>query len=311
MQQTGDVKELTAGLIRIGTFSSVATHWLPSIIREFQKDYPNIEYEFLLGDYREIEAWIREGRVDCGFLCLPVRPDLDTIFLERDDFLAILPAAHPLAQAERIFLDALCKEPFLMLEKDKNAEIADFFRREGLSPNVRFITWDDYAILSIAESGLGVSLLPRLILKRIPYQVAARETVHSFHRDIVLALRDRLAVRRISGISPPSLKIFLRKKALPEHFSDNAFYVMFTESFPKGTGGKTPSPSSPHRELHPCCGCQSFPTVIPHHKYRSLRHSHIHQTVRSAVDIFLLQSLLRSPPHRHPPESGYGRPLWQ
>lgn len=111
LQQAGDVKELTAGLIRIGTFSSVATHWLPSIIREFQKDYPNIEYEFLLGDYREIEAWIQEGWVDCGFLCLPVRPDLDTIFLERDDFLAILPATHPLAQAERIFLDALCKEP--------------------------------------------------------------------------------------------------------------------------------------------------------------------------------------------------------
>ena len=185
LQQAGDVKELTAGLIRIGTFSSVATHWLPSIIREFQKDYPNIEYEFLLGDYREIEAWIREGRVDCGFLCLPVRPDLDTIFLERDDFLATLPTAHPLAQ-----------------EKDKNAEITDFFRREGLSPNVRFTTWDDYAILSIAESGLGVSLLPRLILKRIPYQVAARETVPSFHRDIVLALRDRLAVRRFLEYLP-------------------------------------------------------------------------------------------------------------
>lgn len=174
----------------------------PQYHQGIQKDYPNIEYEFLLGDYREIEAWIREGRVDCGFLCLPVRPDLDTIFLERDDFLATLPTAHPLAQAERIFLDAFCKEPFLILEKDKNAEITDFFRREGLSPNVRFTTWDDYAILSIAESGLGVSLLPRLILKRIPYQVAARETVPSFHRDIVLALRDRLAVRRFLEYLP-------------------------------------------------------------------------------------------------------------
>lgn len=200
LQQAGDVKGLAAGLIRIGTFSSVATHWLPHIIKEFQKDYPNIEYEFLLGDYREIEAWIHEGRVDCGFLCLPVQPDLDTIFLQRDAFLAILPEAHPLAQAERIPLDALCKEPFLMLEKDKNAEIADFFRMEGLSPNVHFTTWDDYAILSLVESGLGVSLLPRLILKRIPYRVAERETVPAFHRDLVLALRDRktapLAVRR-------------------------------------------------------------------------------------------------------------------
>ena len=47
-------------LIRIGTFSSVATHWLPQIIREFQKSYPNIDYELLLGDYTEIEELVLE-----------------------------------------------------------------------------------------------------------------------------------------------------------------------------------------------------------------------------------------------------------
>lgn len=31
--------------------NSVATHWLPNIIKTFQKDYPNIDYELLLGDY--------------------------------------------------------------------------------------------------------------------------------------------------------------------------------------------------------------------------------------------------------------------
>ena len=111
LQQAGDVKELTAADSYRNLFQCCNT-LAPQYHQEFQKDYPNIEYEFLLGDYREIEAWIREGRVDCGFLCLPVRPDLDTIFLERDDFLAILPATHPLAQAECIFLDALCKDRF-------------------------------------------------------------------------------------------------------------------------------------------------------------------------------------------------------
>lgn len=69
--QVNELHGLESGLIRIGTFSSVATHWLPNIIKEFQKDYPNIDYELLLGDYTEIETWIREGRVDCGFLRLP------------------------------------------------------------------------------------------------------------------------------------------------------------------------------------------------------------------------------------------------
>ena len=80
--EVDELNGLQSGLIRIGTFSSVATHWLPNIIREFQKDYPNIDYELLLGDYTEIEEWIAEGRVDCGFLRLPARGDFETIFLE-------------------------------------------------------------------------------------------------------------------------------------------------------------------------------------------------------------------------------------
>lgn len=48
-QQANDLKGLETGLIRIGTFSSAATHWLPNIIKEFQKNHPNIEYELLLG----------------------------------------------------------------------------------------------------------------------------------------------------------------------------------------------------------------------------------------------------------------------
>lgn len=200
LQQADDLKGLETGLIRIGTFSSVATHWLPNIIKEFQKDYPNIEYELLLGDYKEIEAWIQEGRVDCGFLRLPTLPELDTIFLEQDDFLAILPQNHSLADAARVSLPDLCQEPFLLLEKDKNTEIADFFRQHSLSPNVHFTTWDDYAVLSMVECGLGVSLLPRLILRRNPYGVAIKELETPIHRNIGLALRDRntapLAVKR-------------------------------------------------------------------------------------------------------------------
>ena len=75
--QIDELNGLQSGLIRIGTFSSVATHWRPNIIEEFQKDYPNIDYELLLGDYTEIENWISEGRVDCGFLRLLTRSEFD------------------------------------------------------------------------------------------------------------------------------------------------------------------------------------------------------------------------------------------
>ena len=198
--QVDELNGLQSGLIRIGTFSSVATHWLPNIIREFQKDYPNIDYELLLGDYTEIEEWIADGRVDCGFLRLPTHPDFETIFLEQDKLLAILPTNHPLAACEKFPVSALCNDPFMLLEKGAKAEVSEIFERCGLTPNVHFTTWDDYAIMSMVESGLGISILPQLILKRVPYRIVAKELDVPSYRKIGLALREKktasLAVKR-------------------------------------------------------------------------------------------------------------------
>ncbi len=198
--QVDELNGLQSGLIRIGTFSSVATHWLPDIIKEFQKDYPNIDYELLLGDYTEIEEWIHTGRVDCGFLRLPTHPDFETVFLEKDKLMAIIPENHPLKDSEKFPVTALCDEPFMLLEKGAKAEISEIFERNNLTPNVKFTTWDDYAVMSMVESGLGIAILPELILKRVPYRILAKELDVPAYRNIGLALRDKktasLAVKR-------------------------------------------------------------------------------------------------------------------
>ena len=185
---------LEKGIIRIGTFSSVATHWLPNIIKEFQKDYPGIEYELLLGDYTEIETWIMEGRVDCGFLRLPTTQKMDYIFLEKDELKVIIPKGHPMAETEKISLQILCKDRFMLLEKGARAEISELFERHGLEPDVHFTTWDDYAVMSMVESGLGVSILPQLILKRVPYNVVVKSLDVEAYRKIGFCVRDMNSV---------------------------------------------------------------------------------------------------------------------
>ena len=204
--EVDELSGLQSGMIRIGTISSVATHWLPRIIRRFQRDYPNIGYELLLGDYTEIETWIAEGRVDCGFLLLPTRPEFETIFLERDQLMAVIPQGHPLASLEKFPAAALEQEPFLLLDKGAKSEVAQFLQAQRLTPDVHFTTWDDYAIMSMVESGLGVAVLPRLILRRAPYQILEKELDVEAYRDIGLALRQRetapLAVKRFMDYLP-------------------------------------------------------------------------------------------------------------
>lgn len=205
-REVDELNGLQSGLIRIGTFSSVATHWLPNIIREFQKAYPNIEYELLLGDYTEIEEWIAQGRVDCGFLRLPTCPDFETVFLEQDRLLAILPENHALARLEKVPVASLCDEPFMLLEKGAKTEVAEIFERCSLTPRVHFTTWDDYAIMSMVETGLGISILPELILKRVPYRIVAKELDVPAYRKIGIALRNKktasLAVKRFLEYLP-------------------------------------------------------------------------------------------------------------
>ncbi|MDY5884199.1 MAG: LysR family transcriptional regulator [Roseburia sp.] len=190
-EQINQMNGVQSGIVRIGTFSSVAIHWLPNIFAEFQKDYPGIDYEMLLGDYGEVERWIDEGRVDCGFLRLPTAVKFDVMPLKKDEYKVVLPKKHPLAQKEKIKVTDLDGQPFLLLEHGGKTEVSDFLEKNGVHPKVRFTTWEDFAIMSMVEKGLGIGVLPDMILKRIPYQIEVRPLETPYYREIGIAMKNR------------------------------------------------------------------------------------------------------------------------
>ena len=189
--QISRMNGIETGVVRIGTFSSVAIHWLPNIFARLQQDYPGIEYEMLLGDYAEVERWLGEGRVDCGFLRLPTLPRFDTILLKQDEYQVVLPPGHPLAQKETIAVEELDGLPFLLLEHGGKTEVSDLLERAHVRPDIRFTTWEDFAIMAMVEKGLGISILPSLILQRIPYKIEIRSLQKPYYRPVGLALKDR------------------------------------------------------------------------------------------------------------------------
>ena len=206
----GQMKGLETGIVRIGTFSSVAIHWLPNIFAELQKGYPGIAYEMLLGDYSEVEQWIEEGRVDCGFLRLPTLPDFDTLLLKQDEYKVVLPVGHPLAEREKIAIEDIQGLPFMLLEHGGKTEVSDLLECNHVQPDVRFTTWEDFAIMAMVEKGLGISILPDMILRRIPYRVEIRSLQEPYYRPIGLALKDREQVT-------PATKKFMEYLPFREH----------------------------------------------------------------------------------------------
>ena len=43
-----------------------------------------------------------------------------------------------------------------------------------MQSDIHFTAWEDFAITAMGERGLGVSILPGLILQRIPYKIEIR-----------------------------------------------------------------------------------------------------------------------------------------
>ena len=170
-----EIRGLDAGTIRIGTLSSVSCHWLPQLIQAFQEEHPNVAFILHQGDNNSIPEWLRTGEIDFGFVNLDVLPNLaDTRFIKEGEYRAVLPLQHPLANAPYVTLEELAKEKFLVIEEGSLSKPLEAFRQAGLEPEVRLRVHDDYSILSMVETGLGVSILPELVLKKTNYQVAIR-----------------------------------------------------------------------------------------------------------------------------------------
>jgi len=179
---------LHVGLIRVGTFTSIADQWIPKMLTSFQSAYPNIEFELMNSEnYSDIEGWILRGKVDCGFVSLPTVNDLDTRFLRRDMLVAVLPESHPLAKAETFPIEKLEGEPFIMIKEDDDYEIRRFLDALPYRPKLRFEVSSDHTTLAMVESGLGISIMHSLMADNGRYRVVWKPFDRPQYRSVGIA----------------------------------------------------------------------------------------------------------------------------
>lgn len=188
---TKEIKGLKDGIIRIGTISSISCHWLPGLIKSFQEKYPNVQFTLHQGDYTTIPEWVRTGEVDFGFVNPDAIPNVKIKFIKTGEHRAVLPLNHPLAQKDVITLEDLSAEPFLLLEEGALSEPLEAFHQAGIEPFIKLRVHDDYSILSMVELGLGVTILPDLVLRKTNYNVAILPLEPVLTRKIGLVMKDK------------------------------------------------------------------------------------------------------------------------
>ena len=187
-QIASSIRGLDRGTVRIGTFTSVGVHWLPGIIKAFQHDYPGVDIKLLNGDYFDVEQWLTEGRIDIGFVNMPCGVDCYSRALVEDRLLAILPAGSRFASYPKFPLRECETEPFITLLESSNHDARRALEAAGVKPNIKYSTKDDYAMIAMVEQGLGVSIMPELLLRDRHENIVMKELVPPAKRVIGLAI---------------------------------------------------------------------------------------------------------------------------
>jgi DNA-binding transcriptional LysR family regulator len=153
------------GWLGIGFVGTATYEFLPAVLSEFRTQYPEVELVLReLVTAKQVQA-LRDRRIHVG-LARPgvVEEGIVSESLYREPLVAALPERHPLSQRDRLTLEALASEPFILFPRHPKPSYADFLvgicEQAGFTPHVVQETAEIHTAISLVAAGLGVTLVP-------------------------------------------------------------------------------------------------------------------------------------------------------
>ncbi len=175
---------LTHGSVKIGTFSSACNSFIPDLVTTFSKIHPNIEIKIYQGTYEDVYNWIKTGVVDLGFLSTSSCKDLQITPLYEDELLCVAPKSFHPKNKKYVELQDLANQNFVSQRESTDADIQNLFRKYQISIHSSCHVVDDLSTISMVAAGLGVCIMPKLVMQNIPYDVNLYPLKPAEHRTI-------------------------------------------------------------------------------------------------------------------------------
>ena len=158
---------LHAGRIRVASFPSVLATVLPSLLSAFKRRHPDIEVVALEGTDEEVENWLAQDAIELGVVLNPA-PQRRAVILDRDAWMAVLPAHHPLGRrssTQGVNWSELADEAFVLATGGCSVHAQSLAEEAGVTlSNIRVTVRDLASAAVLVREGLGVSVLPESAL---------------------------------------------------------------------------------------------------------------------------------------------------
>ena len=202
------IRGVMTGKIRVGSYTSLSVQWLPKVLRAFRKQYPNVELTLAEIGGRSLAEALDSGAIDIAFACCPQEANVTWIPLFDDQLVVVAPPGLEIGSS--FPLQRFHGAPFIALPDAYDREVPEIFNAYGIVPDAKFSATDDYTIISMVEQGLGITVLPEMVLwgfRHCNIQVAPLDPACRRQLGIVLSAEHKS--------SPATQKLIVCAKRIP------------------------------------------------------------------------------------------------
>lgn len=201
-QQMGALTRLRAGRVRVCAFPSANASLIPETLARLAAGHPGVRVELLENEPPESLRRLVRGECDITLaftypgLHEHVPDELVEIPLLEDQLTVLLPAGHPLARRRAVQLADLAEERWIAGCLRCRANLLHECAEQGFAPDIAFVTDDNLVVQSLVAEGLGVAMMPALVLNFLCHRkVAGRALQPASRRQIsAYVLREHLRV---------------------------------------------------------------------------------------------------------------------
>lgn len=188
------LKDRSFQTIRIGSYSSVARNWLPSILADYKFSSPETSLSLSMQNITEQYAGVKNEELDCAIVSYQkdLMAGLVWTPLRDDELVAVLPGTYSVEEGA-FPVEYFAGMEFLMPSGGFEMDIMPIFQplTQKQLPDFRYTNMEDATILSMVSHGLGVSILSRLIVQGCTEQLAVVPLAPQSFRKLGIIVKEK------------------------------------------------------------------------------------------------------------------------
>lgn len=188
-QEAAEIRGMHSGTLRVGSFVSTSVHWLPSVLEYFQKNHPLVNINIIEGGQDDLTDLLLDRRIDVALLSEPSKKSLEFIPVYKDPLVVAFSPRYDLSGYESVTMEDIKDYPLLLTENTYDRDVYRLIEQSGYEPDVRYTSRDDYAVLSMVRHGLGISILPKLVVEGFSKDFSVAAYRPEFYRTLGVAVR--------------------------------------------------------------------------------------------------------------------------